>query len=175
MKILVPLDGSHFAEAVLTPAARLAASSHAEVHLVQVVKPSEARPTYDGAPVHESSPLTSLDAPSALGGSVPEVGVRFPAETQIQAQERLLQQARDYLAHVNEGFFSGGADVEAILGEDIARSIADVAERLKVDLIAIATHGRTGLARLMMGSVSGALLQAKAGPILMVRPEGLNE
>ena len=47
--------------------------------------------------------------------------------------------------------------------------------REKADLIAIATHGRTGQAKLLLGGVAGELLKAHVAPIFMVRPEGLSK
>ena len=85
------------------------------------------------------------------------------------------QQAEDYLAHISESFFSGGAQRAVLWGEDAAEEILDYAGQQKVDLIAMATHGRTGLARMLMGSVASKLLQARAAPLFMVRPEALNE
>jgi nucleotide-binding universal stress UspA family protein len=52
MKILIPLDGSQFAEAVLKPAADLAAAAKAEVHLIEVVRPSEAKDIWAEVPPH---------------------------------------------------------------------------------------------------------------------------
>ena len=63
--------------------------------------------------------------------------------------------------------------MRAVMGENPAEEIVNYASREKVDLIAIATHGRTGLAKMMMGSVAGELLKARVAPLFMVRPEGL--
>ena len=175
MKILVPLDGSQFAEAVLEPLAGFAGSNEAELQLVEVVKESDARATLAEPTSSEHHLAAERGMPSALGGSIPEFEPRIPAESRAQAQDRLRQEADDYLAHVNERFFGGLARTEVIWGEDAAEAIINYAANQKVDLIAIATHGRTGLARMMMGSVAGALLRARVTPIYMVRPEGLGE
>ena len=175
MKILVTLDGSPFAESVLEPVVTLAASSGAEVHLVEVVKESEARSAFTGAASTLPHPPAEGAMAGELGGMVSESLARVPAETQVQAQERLRQQTEDYLDHISERFFSGGAQRAVLWGEDAAEEIIDYAGKQKVDLIAIATHGRTGLARMLMGSVASKLLQARAAPLFMVRPEALNE
>ena len=70
-------------------------------------------------------------------------------------------------------FFARGVEKMVVMGDDPAKEIADYARREKVDLIAIATHGRTGLARLTMGSVAGELLKARVAPLFMIRPDGL--
>jgi nucleotide-binding universal stress UspA family protein len=52
-----------------------------------------------------------------------------------------------------------------------AEAIIDFAEQRKVDLIAIATHGRSGLSRWILGSVTQKVVQTAAAPVLVVRPE----
>jgi nucleotide-binding universal stress UspA family protein len=140
MKILIPLDGSKFAEAVLKPAAALAAAARAEVHLIEVVRPSETKDVW------------------------PEVPSSNP---------KLYRAAEKYLNGIGQQFFPDGATSKIVINEYPAKEILDYARREKVDLIAIATHGRTGLARIMLGSVAGELLKAHVAPIFMVRPEGL--
>ena len=173
MRILVTLDGSKFAEAVLGPAANLAGSSNAEVHLIEVVKPSEARTTRAMVGVGEPPWRGELSTPGVFGGSIPEEPGGIAAETRIQAEERLLREAEEYLDDVAARFFPRGAVKRVVVGQNPAEEIAKYASEEKVDLIAIATHGRTGLARVMMGSVAGELLKARVAPLFLIRPEGL--
>ena len=69
-------------------------------------------------------------------------------------------EAEEYLDDVAARFFPGGAVKKVVVGQNPAEEIANYASEEKVDLIALATHGRTGLARVMMGSVAGELLKA---------------
>jgi len=57
-----------------------------------------------------------------------------------------------------------------VRGDDAATAIAQTAARLGVDFIAIASHGRTGLTRALLGSVADKLLQATKKPVLVLRP-----
>jgi nucleotide-binding universal stress UspA family protein len=57
-----------------------------------------------------------------------------------------------------------------VRGEDAASAIAQTAARLGVDFIAIASHGRSGLSRALMGSVADRLLRATRKPVLVLRP-----
>ena len=173
MKILIPLDGSKFAETILKPAAKLAASANAEVHLIQVVKPSEAKTTWASSRGVEAHSSSELIVPGLLGGSLSEVAGGVVAETRVQAEERFLREAEDYLDGIAHRFFPHGVEKMVVMEDDPAKEIADYARREKVDLIAIATHGRTGLARLTMGSVAGELLKARVAPLFMIRPDGL--
>ena len=61
-----------------------------------------------------------------------------------------------------------------VVAEDPAEQILNHAREEEVDLIAMATHGRTGLARLLMGSVAHNLLQARVAPLMLVRPGELH-
>lgn len=51
------------------------------------------------------------------------------------------------------------------------RSIVATAESLKVDLVVVATHGRTGLARMALGSVAEAVVRSAPCSVLVVRPD----
>jgi nucleotide-binding universal stress UspA family protein len=97
----------------------------------------------------------------------------MPAETAIQTEERLKQEADDYLNHVAATRFPRGAKHVVVYGEDPAEEIAKYAREEGVDLIALATHGHSGLSRLLMGSVADKLLKSHVAPLMMVHPDGL--
>ncbi len=97
-----------------------------------------------------------------------------PADTQFQVEERTRQAAEDYLTGIAARFFPNNSTNHAVFGEDPAEAILGYARRENVDLIAIATHGRTGLARMLVGSVAGKLLNASVAPLYLVRPAGLH-
>ncbi len=160
---LVPLDGSQLAEAALSPAAHLTAALAAPavgaLHLVQVVKPFPAT-------VEE--------------GVVSELN------------EEALQRARTYLATVAECLqatvkdFKLAVTYSVELGTDVASTLVSLAEHgskgiphdesgvyrgiSPCDLIAISTHGRGGLERWVMGSVTDRVLNTTKLPMLTVRP-----
>jgi nucleotide-binding universal stress UspA family protein len=155
---LVPLDGSELAETALAPAAflvaALAAPAQGALHLAQVVK---------------------LYSETALEG--------FVSELNEEARER----AWAYLAQVTERLqttaqhlgISLTSSVE--LENDVASALVKMAEHGiggretgdggGCDLIAISTHGRHGLERWVMGSVTDRLLTATKLPMLIVRPQ----
>ncbi len=174
MKILILLDGSDFAEAVLEPAAELANRAGAEVHLMEVVKPSEAHTIWTKPPpIGRESLLPPYSIGVAVGLAVPKEGVA--AETKVQAEERAYQEAEEYLERIAGSFFPKGAVKEVAFGEEPAKEIANYARKHNIDLVALATHGRTGLPRLLFGSVAGSLLRTHVAPLFMVRPDGLGE
>ncbi len=61
---------------------------------------------------------------------------------------------------------------EVILGKIPADLIVDYANKNEIDLIVIATHGRSGVSRAIWGSVAGQILRTAGVPVLMVRPKG---
>jgi nucleotide-binding universal stress UspA family protein len=57
-----------------------------------------------------------------------------------------------------------------VRGDDAARAVAETAERVGADIICIASHGRSGLSRALVGSVADKLLRASLRPVLVLRP-----
>jgi len=133
-RILVPLDGSMTAEAILPHVRRLLYRNDSEVLLVRAVVPP-------------------------------------PLENSRMVAEAGLAPAREYLLAKKDALDRAGVRVKAIvrIGSPVG-VILDVAEEEKATLIAIATHGATGLSRLLMGSVAEALLRKTPIPVLALRP-----
>jgi nucleotide-binding universal stress UspA family protein len=149
-KILVPLDGSLRAEKILSHVEALAAQNEAEVVLLQVVEPASAEFTPS---------LNMMVTPQ-------ELDLYWKS---LQAAETA---AKDYLkkkvADLDEKKISAQGVVKR--GEAVA-AIIEVAKKEKVDLIAMASHGRTGLARVFYGSVANGLLHKVDRPLLLIRAE----
>jgi nucleotide-binding universal stress UspA family protein len=140
-KILVPLDGSPLAQAVLPYVMVVAKGFHSRVILVHV-------------------------AETALDHQAPEQKT-YAHET----MERIRPLAEDYLAGVADEFREEGIDVETeVVKGRAAPQIAEYAEQENVDLIAMSTHGRSGLAHLAMGSHVDRILRACEQPMLLIRP-----
>jgi nucleotide-binding universal stress UspA family protein len=140
--ILVPLDGSELAETALTDALSLAELSHAKVILFQAVKPAEHVIGQDTAhPIY-------LDQQWA---SQKEVGQCYLIEVQRRITNTKL---------------AVETVVEMGPGPD---TIIDYAHDHGVDLIVMATHGRSGLSRWVYGSVADKVLRGAEVPVLLVR------
>jgi nucleotide-binding universal stress UspA family protein len=139
-RILVPLDGSAFSEEALPPAADLAAVFGAHLELLQVVE----LPTYPyGAPYATTvfDPTAELEA------------AKEHLETLALA---LREQGRSVTVRTEVG--------------RVGATIATVARERDADLIAMATRGRGGATRLVMGSVATSVLHHSCSPVLLVRP-----
>lgn len=142
--IIVPLDGSKRAESILPHAESLALKYQAKIILLQVVEPNVAMVTpYDMVPYYD------------------------PKETEL-----FISEARNYLAGKEGELKALGIQVKSIVDSGpVVSVILAIAEREKADLIAMASHGRTGLGRVFYGSVAAGILHKADRPLLLVRAE----
>ena len=129
-RVLVPLDGSDWAEQILPPITAFARALRCKVVLFQV------------------SPV-------------------FLFECSCQAAERM---AKTYLTRVASRLEEQGIEGSVAVGTDlVAESIVQYARTNHVDLIAMSTHGRTGIARWALGSVADRVLRSADMPLFLVR------
>jgi nucleotide-binding universal stress UspA family protein len=141
--ILIPLDGSPLAEAIMEHAIGLGTLMDAEYTLLEVL-------------------------------DLPTIGYA-PALHATGADERILEQwrgeAQHYLDQVAERLGARGLRVRThtMIGSP-ASAILEYSREDAVDVIAIATHGRGGLARVLLGSVASAVLRGAGVPVLLFRP-----
>ena len=142
--ILVPLDGSKRAEAILPYVEDLASSRKSKVILLQVIEPSTTTISpYDMVPYYD---------------------------TELAA--RIVEEAKTYMAAQQAALQEKGIDVEALVAQgSVVRSILDVAEQKNVDLVAMASHGRSGVGRVFYGSVAAGVLHAADRPLLLIRAD----
>ncbi len=139
-RILVPVDGSTTSLRALQEALTLGAT---HVHLVYVVT--------EFVTLSEGYEFIDYDA---LRKAAHETGEHILAD----AAERVRQAGRT----AETSLLDAG-------GERIASLIENEAERWQVDLIVIGTHGRTGLNRLLLGSVAEGVVRVSTVPVLLIR------
>ncbi len=146
-KILVPLDGSPFSEASIPYVKELAKGTGGETILLRVSEP----------------PILPADRSPAIKPSWGEYRDILMAEIQRQALE--------YLQKVKTELEKSGAKVsaQAILGKT-TEIILQVAQKDNVNLVAMTTHGRTGISRWVYGSVATRIVEESLQPILLIRP-----
>jgi len=150
-KIMVPLDGSDLAECVMPHVeAIIAGSQSKEVVLVRVVNPVR------------------------LPVSVPAQGdFGFTEKDRHQMNENRKKAAGEYLARKAQSLAIAGTTFRyALLEGSPADQLADYATENAVDLIIIASHGRSGVSRWVMGSVAERLMRTSCVPVMMVRAPG---
>ena len=100
----------------------------------------------------------------ALAGS-------FPGSDPVQHQLNVVREAEEYLAKAESWLRDVGVKVNSVVryGND-AREIVDHARDRDFDLIAMSTHGRSGLAQFVLGSVANKVINTATVPILLYRP-----
>ena len=88
------------------------------------------------------------------------------------AKER--QEAEEYLTGVERGLLEKGAKARYTIrhGSDPAAEIVDYADVNNVDVIAMSTHGRSGVSRWVFGGVASKVLRGTTKPILLIRSPG---
>ena len=150
-KIMVPLDGSELAECVLPHVEGLIKGCHvSNVVFVRVVEP--------------------ITAPVGIGNVY--IG-REESRERESTRKSAVKDYLDYLNQIVDGLKHEGTELhsEVLVGR-VADSLADYTEKNDIDLILIATHGRSGVTRWVRGSVADKILRYSNVPVLMVRAPG---
>ena len=151
-RLLLPLDGSHLAEQMVEPAARLAQTAGAEVTLLRVIKPL----------VPVMVPVEGQTFDHMVQGLV--------AQTET-LQEKIRKEAQDYLKTLAEPLRQRGLTVHTCVEAEEAPTQAILRHAHAVDLVAMATHGYRGLSRLFLGSVADKVIRGAHVPVLVWRPK----
>ena len=140
-RILVPLDNSPLAETILPVARALAKDLNAAIIFLSAVEP-----------ITVSDPTT---------GQIPIGNLLTDIEEDTKA----------YIKDIVKETEQQGIKAEGLVGVGFAADqIVHAAEQSHADLIALATHGRSGIARLIMGSVADSILGNSPLPCIIIRP-----
>jgi len=144
-KVLVPLDGSELAECALAEANKLA----------------------EGGLVREIVLLSVVEIPTLAMGE----GIDYP-----MLRKSRFEKFQKYLESVRSRVVSEGIGVTTEVQEgNAAQMIITYVKKNAVDLIVIATHGYSGMRRLMFGSVALRVLHDSDVPVLLIRPKSITE
>jgi nucleotide-binding universal stress UspA family protein len=135
--ILIPLDGSDLSETIIEPAIALATATHARFTLMQVVPP-----------------------PLSGSAQVVQNSVFDMAEVRAEATRYLTGWAMRLRARGYE------ADIRVIVQTQSALGIIEEALASNCDMIAMATHGRSGWSRIALGSVTDKVMRTSSAPLL---------
>lgn len=144
-RIVVPLDGSAFSEEALPVAVAMARGLNGRLVLVRAVwPPDRVLRAEEGPIVHIDELLNSLKA-----------------------------SAQDYLAQVASRLDVGQPIIQDVRTGDPSMAIIAACREHGASMVVMTTHGRTGLARVLFGSVAGSVLRRGNVPLLLVRPASL--
>lgn len=162
--VVIPLDGSDYSLRILPTVAKFLSPDENRLILLRVCR--------------DSIGMVALPlAPAALETTMPVYNSRQDVDranhpiyaTQIQESQRGEVMAE--LQETVRGLEALGyeVDVEVSYG-DPAEEIINFVTLTPVDLVAMTTHGRTGLSKLLFGNVAEALIRHSAVPVLLLRP-----
>ncbi len=154
-KILVPLDGSELAECVFPHIEGFIENCQVRtIIFIRAIKPD---------------PMMSRGAYTTS-----EVDFKRIEENMKKIEAEKKSSAEGYLAQVADRFRKYATvtiRTKVVVG-DVADSLIDYASENDIDLILIATHGRSGVSRWVRGSIADRILRASRIPVLMVRAPG---
>jgi nucleotide-binding universal stress UspA family protein len=150
-KIMVPLDGSQLAECVLPHVQAISSGCKIPtVVFVRVIDPGTVS--------------ASLPAQGELG---------FQEKSRRQLEEERKKNAGAYLKKIVDSVSIENAVLNyEVLEGRVAETLADWAKKNNADLIVIASHGRSGIGRWVMGSVADRIMRSVCIPVMMIRAPG---
>jgi len=164
--VLIPLDGSPFSRQIVPHIRQVLDPEAYRLVLLQVAEPPAGMLGMSPAPFSSNWPLpvyayaTAREVERAshpIYASQQEHNTCAEIEAALSAEQALLRDA-------------GYAVSMSVRFGDPAEEIVACARDADIDLVAMATHGRTGLRQLIMGSVAEQVLRRLAIPVMLVRP-----
>jgi nucleotide-binding universal stress UspA family protein len=169
MKILATFDGSTFSESIIPQLRILSALPGAELILLRVDDVPHGQTVGDAHPPTAATPASAGSAAMIVNATPPVV-----VETKEQAVERVNSELADYLAGIASQLPAAvPCAINTILDGDVKSAIVRFAMERQVDLIVMATHGRTGLVHVLVGDVAEGVVRAGVAPVLLVHPQAI--
>ena len=147
-KIIIGVDDSKISTHAVEYGFSLARQYNAQVGLVHIIEPIVTQPAVD---------------PEIMGGLVPGMGVTDPFLVESQQQ-----QSESLLTSVEQRYGQGLTVTHFTEIGNTADALVECAAQYKADLIVVGTHNRTGLSRLVMGSVAEHVVRHSHIPVLVV-------
>ena len=150
-KIMVPLDGSELAECVLPHVEGFMAECQvASLILVQVIEPAAIK----------------FDDTASISATSREVLVESIRKIEEKRRSTALEYLRNVVSKLK--IAKDMATIEVLVGR-VVESLSEYAGVNDIDLIIIATHGRSGISRWVRGSIADRILRSSPVPVLIVR------
>jgi nucleotide-binding universal stress UspA family protein len=168
-RVLIPVDGSPFSRNVFATVKELLKPNDYSLVLLEVDPiPEELEEVRGGVPARWAEFVGYETASEEARRALEPDRSAYVERIWKEYEETGLKQ----LQSAKEELERAGFEVEAAVrfGE-ASQEISDFVDREGIDLVAMTTHGRTGLSRVVMGSVAEKVLRSSHVPVMMVRPE----
>ena len=173
-KILVPLDDTNVSVGIIPVVTELAMSTNAEVVLLTVLDTHTEGLTLSG--VRTGAPSAAAGGQMGPVGPVgaPEMTTYQAGPSQAQLDEKAADDANHRLMEFVDKLDEDGVEAATAVkfGTPAESILAAVAEH-GCDLIAMSTHARHGLGRILMGSVTEEVIRGSKVPVLTIKPGGV--
>lgn len=165
-RVLVPVDGSAFSLQIFEPLRSLRPPQETELILLRV------EPDVQGLVAGPAVPAATMDGGySSMYTSHRDARLAHHPIYASQESESRTAAVRESLQKVMHTLQAQGYAAEiAVRFGDPAAEILNYLNTAHVDLLAMTTHGRTGLQRFLFGSVAAEILRSVSVPVLLVRP-----
>jgi len=181
VRILIALDGSDLGETAVSAIGAWSHSFPMDLDLLSVVHPDDIHEKFESTASAEF-----IEPDNTEPGYIPQLGgsqygdleavVGDPMPRTVEYRGQALARARsereDYLREVASHHLTDkSATVHVEFSEETAETIVETARVLGVDAIAMATHGRTGIRHVLMGSVAEQVTRQSPLPVVLIGPQ----
>lgn len=167
MRVLIAYDGGDAGERALSALRPWLADTGAEIHLATIIEPKAVHETPRPAGVHGFTPAATASG-QLLHTHEPVAGF---AEDRSQALAGMVAERRDRLQAVAARLLPGlSVHTHAELSTETADALIAIAVRIEAAIIVVGSHGRGGIQRAVLGSVSEGLIRRAPVPVLVMGP-----
>lgn len=167
-RILIPTDGSQFSEQIVTQVQGFFTPENTELIVMRVGEPVYSNIAARAELAREA--MTFGDTMRHISEREIEAAYHPIYADQIETNQRA--ELETTLIPLVNGLRDAGYTVSTLVEfGDPARMIVHAIDRDKIDVLAMTTHGRTGLSRAIFGSVAESVMRQVRIPILLFRPE----
>ncbi len=169
LKALIPVDGSDFSQSVFEEVKKLLPPNLYSLMLLEVAPiPEELEEVRQGVPARWAAQVGYDTASDDLRRVLKPDRSAYVERVWKDNEKNIVAT----MAEAKRELEGAGFEVKtAVRFGDAAQEISDFVKREHIDVVAIATHGRSGLSRVAMGSVAEKVLRSLHVPVMMVRPE----
>ncbi len=163
-KVVIPLDGSEFSRQILPYVRQFLDPADSELILLRVTESPEGLSGTPARPATTEVPVPMYESEQDVELAKHPIYASQAWET---LEARLVDELQVDAVHLKDAGYTVSI---AIRFGDPAQEIVDFVNHEPVDLIAMTTHGRSGLSRLVFGSVADQVLRSVSVPVMLLRP-----
>ncbi len=168
LKALIPIDGSDFSQSVFEEVKKLLSPMRYSLTLLEVAAiPEELEEVRQGVPARWAERVGYETASQELRRVLEPDRSAFVDRVWKENQNKILATMEKAKQELERAGFK--VETAVRFGEP-AQEISDFVEHSHIDVVVMATHGRSGLSRMVMGSVAEKVLRALHVPVMMARP-----